>query len=471
MISRIGLIFMICITNLLAYTTNGIVATDNYYDFDADNGLTAYAVSGYYRLWDTNYVGRTYHPLQNGGDPWSVYTNAPYSGSKCFAVDVVPLTTNEPARSENIICHDINTNDTRYFRYAFRVDSSAAFQGAGGHLWISQSWQDDYPHLQNLILSLSEDRKLQFRLRYGANDSDGIAYVSIWTSPWDVVVGQWYSVLITYKPFTPNSAGVASLQMMDNATGIWFTMGSYSAIPSLVVNPVGVINFKLGGYLGCDRTWLGSYDSIVYGKTWLLVTRGNLVGYAKKILDVGYRDTDSSTRGNNITRYGNAYWNGTWLTLDGNGDYASMNVATSTTNGLEDFNVANYLRIDTQFQVTAAPTGTAGVVYMGNSTAGSGVFVDPSRKMYFSVAHPDGTATWYPSAGIQTYTNTVYTVQASYNRFGDIKLVVNGATNVTVSAGKPILKPDQVWIGRRKNYYFNGIIDNVIIYNNHAGGN
>lgn len=469
-ILRTGLIFILCSTNLLAQTVDEVTATDYYYDFDADTGMTAYTAGGYLRLWDTSNVGKTYHPTQNGGSPWSVYTSSPYSGSKCYKVDVVPVTTTENGRSENIICRDISTSDTRYFRYAFRVDSSSAFDGDGGHLWVSQSWQDDTPHMQNLILNISEDKKLQFRLRYGDSSQDGVGYVHIWESPWNIVVGKWYNVLITYKPFTPNSAGIASLHLMDNSTGTWSQMGSYNSIPSGVLYPTGDIKFKLGGYLGCDRTWHASYDDIVYGRTWQASTRNYLVGYQKKILDVGYRDTDSSSRGNNLTRHGNAYWNGTWLTLDGNGDYASMNVPTSENNGLADFDVANYLRINTQFNTSAAPNGTAGICFAGSSD-GYGIALTSDLKLYFAVSHPDGTSTWFPSGGIQTSLSTTYAVQATYNRFGNITMTVNGQTWTAASAGKPIMEPDAVWIGRRKSYYFNGLIDNVIVYNNHNGGN
>jgi len=316
---------------------------------------------------------------------------------------------------------------------------------------------------------------------YAGRDGERtVLWDSLEEDGWVMEAGKWYHLHLTLKPGRDND-GIIRLRVMNHRTGLW-----ESAYDGTNLDDVGKayppeeppeFKFKLGGYCGRDHRWSALYDCIRYADTWDRSLRGNLIGYARKILDVGWKNEEQSQRGNHLTSKGNAHWEGTWLHLDGDGDYAAMEVPTSTGGGLADFDVGNRLRIETHFVPKGPQSGAAGIFYAHKAGEGEGygiVVGGGLDKIHFVVGHPDGTATWM-TREMPVKVDEDYWVTATYNRFGvaTVEIVEDGVslgTRTYGHAGKPVAQPEQVWVGRRKSFTFNGIINAVRVYNNEAGG-
>ncbi|MBC2592917.1 heparin lyase I family protein [Ruficoccus amylovorans] len=490
----------LCITALallgcpLLHAADEIEAADPEYTFDPDLGQYVDIDAGGFRgIFDPAGIRKTYHPTDGGGQPWAIATTAddiPYLGNCAWYSHVDPdlSSTTGNGRSENIVCRKIRFGDTVYVSFAFKaLDTDSLYTGGTGQNWVflAQLWQSDAGR-PPVFLSVKSDNSLELAKRDFQNDDYNDAdteRATLWESAddgWYMQAGQWYHFRLTLKPGRDND-GIIRLEIMNLQSGLWEMAYDGTNIDDVgKAYPAGTnpeFKFKLGGYMGKDHWWSALYDSIRYADTDARSLRDGLIGNARQILKLGYKNTDQSSRGNNITLKNGATWSGTWLYLDGTDDYAVMSVPTTTGGGLADFDVGNQLRIETNFKVTGPLSGTAGVFYAKTDTGGEGYGIlvnEAFDKITFVVGHPDGTATWthYP---VSVQTTSSYKAVATYNRFGNItfELFEDGVSLGTMTnthSGKPIATPTEVWLGKRKSYLLNGAIDSVLVYNNINGG-
>jgi len=341
--------------------------------------------------------------------------------------------------------------------------------------------------------------------------------------------GVWYRLLLAIDPGppcrmncpcnsrAPGDAGRIRAWMMDNATGEWMELGSYSGRIGYWRNGAeGTENpecrdeneleyqWKVGLYRNNFDTFVIDYDNIAYGKRWNDITRNRLVGYHKNVLRLSFDEGSGSEvhdrswiwnngqPGDPVTDYdndgrivGTARWNvsgvltgnasgglfqpGRSLHFDGTNH---VSVPMDTT----DFDFGNYLTVSAWFRTNEHPRSNKGLVLIDDEGPVSRkvLFTISDSNLAFEVRHPDGTY----SQARHVYTRGKYAdgqwhqVAGTFNRFAPddrrIKLYIDGGI-VHADPGKdlPMERGDNsITIGKfASTRNFKGDIDEVNLFN------
>jgi hypothetical protein len=455
----------------------------------------------------------------------STPTVHPYMGMNMYSVrcNLPEFPSDEARRTEQMILADwtAGTDSTRYFTLAFMLARALPLD----HRTFITQWHQDGGHPPPLRLHWQNDNGtniLQFGVRYDYIDSNHQMREDGWQPVGDdipVSVGVWYRFLVQV---TPGPSGQVAVWQMDNQTGTWDSVGSYTgqvgflyqscdeqSIPQCTGDarpfepgygfPEAVrltgkaleYQWKVGIYVNETDNILLYYDNIAYGKRWNNVTKNRLTGYHKTVLALGFDEGQGATvndqsywwnggqPGDPVADYNNdGRIQGTpWWNPDGvSGRSLHFDGSTYVTVPMDmvDFDVGNYVTVAAWFRTTNHPTDNKGLIFIDEYASTWKVKLYMSdTSLSFGVKHPDDTYATvnYPFAAGTYADGEWHHVVGTFNRFspdGRLKLYIDGDRKlVTAGYDKPIKRGEsQVAVGKfSTNGWFVGDMDDVLVRN------